>query len=413
MTASAQPQLRETDLVHAPRVLLLADGDSRISWVQRLGALLGRAMYVGDACCTLIQGNAETACAVLFKRKELDVAAFDMVLMGFGGGGNLKFSRGFLEFFSKPEITRRPLLLAGFNGICDAEDPHALFSRTGADIIFANCAHDAKRFGQWLQHCGVHHVDKVELLGYVPHTGALIDRNRGNDSKPPCLLFIGQPATPRSLKERLYVLRALKDIAERHPDWRIIIKPRSSPFDRNLTHAETFHYQELCRVFMGCLPANLKFSYDPLYRLLDDATLCVTLGSTVAIEAIGKGVATIVMSDFGIRRDYGNHHFVGSGCLAPLSGLDLNAQPDPVNEDWQNQYLAFADDNISRIAQRLKQMLGQQARDGKALPLSAALYDEVVNPYVATDFFRYDVTGWQKFHFFFRKIMNCLYKKIR
>jgi len=401
------------DSEHTPGILLLADGDSRIAWVQRLGALLAQAMYAGDACCTLVQGNAEMACATLFKKKTLDVAAFDMVLMGFGGGGNLKFSRRFSEFFSTPETTRRPLLLAGFNGICDAEDPHALFSRTGADIIFANCAHDAKRFGQWLQHGGVHHTDKVELLGYVTHTGALTDSDRPDEARMPCLLFIGQPGTPRSLKERLYVLRALKDIAERHPDWRIIIKPRSSPFDRNLTHAETFHYQELSRVFMGRLPANLQFSYASIHRLLDDATLCVTLGSTVAIEAIGKGVETIVMSDFGIRRDYGNHHFVGSGCLAPLPGLNLNARSGSVNTDWQRRYFACADDNIPRIAQRLKAMLAQQSSSGRALPLPAALYDAAANPYIATDLFRHDVAGWKKKYFACRKAMIHMLKKFK
>jgi len=410
MTMPAEHQPRKTDLAQAPKILLLADSDSRIAWVQRLGALLGSSMYKDDACCTFLQSNAETACLALFRKKKLDASAFDIVLMGFGGGGNLKFSRGFSEFFSNPAYIKRPLLLAGFNGICDAEDPHALFSRTGADIIFANCTHDIKKFGQWLQYSDACHADKVELLGYVAHTGGLSAGNRGA-AKTPCLLFIGQPGTPRSLKERLYVLRVFKDIAKRHPDWRIIIKPRSSLFERNVTHVEKFHYQEICRVFMRSLPANLQFSYASVQHLLDEATLCVTLGSTVAIEAIGKGVATIIMSDFGIRRDYGNHHFVGSNCLAPLLGLNPNGQPDPVNTEWQGKHLAFASDNIPRIAQRLKAMLGQQARDGKPLPLSAAIYNETVNPYVATDFFRHDATGWKKFYFSSRrKIINILRK---
>jgi len=404
-----------SDSTHTPKILLLADGDSRIAWVHRLGALLGRAMYESDACCMFVQGSVETVCAALFREKKLDATALDIVLMGFGGGGNLKFSREFSEFFSKPEMTRRPSLLAGFNGICDAEDPHALFLRTGADIVFANCANDLKKFDSWLQYSSACQADKVELLGYVAHTEVRTDskNNRQGEAKTPCLLFVGQPSVPRSLKERLYILYALKDIAERHPNWRIIIKPRSSPFDLNVTHVEKFHYQEMCRVFMGCLPANLQFSYESIHRLLDEATLCVTLGSTVAIEAIGRGMATIIMSDFGIRRDYGNHHFVGSQCLAPLLDLNLNERPDPINAEWQGQYLAFASDNIPRIVQRLKAMLEKQARDGEPLPLPAAIYDKAVNPYVATDFFRHDTAGWKNIYFASRrKIINAV-KKIK
>jgi len=395
------------------KILLIADGDSRIAWVQRLGAMLGLALYENDACCTLLEKSAQTASETLFEKKTLDITAFDLVLMGFGGGANLKFSNAFSDYFSKTTDARRPLLLAGFNGICDAEDPHALYCRTGADIIFANCANDLEKFNTWLQYGGVAHAKKLEILGYVTHNKALADNSKPGSVKPPSLLFIGQPGVPRSLKERRYVLHALNTIAERHPDWRIIIKPRAPLFHRNITHVEKFHYQEISRVFMGRLPANVRFSHDPIHQLLDSTTLCVTLGSTIAIEAIGKGIATLVMSDFGIRRDYGNHHFVGSHCLAPLMGLNLDQPFAPVNPDWQKKYLAFADENIFRIAQRLKTLLREQEKHGQALPLPTALYDTATHPYMATGHYRHTATRWKKNQFTCRKAIIRILGKLK
>jgi len=395
----------------AAKILLIADGDSRIAWVRRLGALLGQALYGHADCTTFLPGNAVQTCAALFQRRQLDLSAFDLVLIGYGGGANLRFSNAYAEFFAHhPHAIRRPLLLAGFNGICDAEDPHALFVRTGADLIFANCVADLKKFDHWLARVGG--SANTELLGYVRHTTST-EKTQTPQAPQPTVLFIAQPGAPATLKERLYILQSLQTLAQRYPDWSIQLKLRSSTLDATVTHHEKFRYQDIARIFFKNGPSNLRLTNQAIAQLLESATVCVTLGSTVAMEAITRGITTVIMSDFGIRRDYGNHHFLGSQCLMPLNTLALPQLNHQADRDWQRQHIAFADENISRIAARIKTMLHQQIRSNRSLPLPQPIYSCRDHPYLAQDRLRPKLTFWQKHYFCLRKVLIGVLKKMQ
>ncbi|CAM5593965.1 hypothetical protein STENM327S_03859 [Streptomyces tendae] len=64
-------------------------------------------------------------------------------------------------------------------------------------------------------------------------------------------------------------------------------------------------------------------------EVLDRTDLLVTVSSTAALESLHRRIPTVVLSDLGVREALGNHHFVGSGCLASWDQLDAGHRPVP------------------------------------------------------------------------------------
>lgn len=72
-------------------------------------------------------------------------------------------------------------------------------------------------------------------------------------------------------------------------------------------------------------------------EVLDGTDLLVTVSSTAALESLHRRIPTAILTDLGIREPLGNHHFIGSGCLASWDQLDGGQRPkaDPVWADRQ------------------------------------------------------------------------------
>jgi hypothetical protein len=68
-------------------------------------------------------------------------------------------------------------------------------------------------------------------------------------------------------------------------------------------------------------------------EVLDHTDLLVTVSSTAALESLHRRIPTVVLTDLGIREALGNHHFVGSGCLASWDQLDAGHEPTP-DAEW-------------------------------------------------------------------------------
>ena len=77
------------------------------------------------------------------------------------------------------------------------------------------------------------------------------------------------------------------------------------------------------------LPPNFRLVYGRMGEVLDRTDLLVTVSSTAALESLHRSIPTVVLSDLGMRESLGNHHFVGSGCLASWDQLDAGHLPVP------------------------------------------------------------------------------------
>lgn len=120
-------------------------------------------------------------------------------------------------------------------------------------------------------------------------------------------------------------------------------------------------------------------------EVLDRADLLVTVSSTAALESLHRRVPTVVLTDLGVREALGNHHFVGSGCLASWDQLDAGHRPDP-DEDWVARQGVAAggpssgtgsyDDAFVPARERIAELLDSSA----GLPPLAPYYTPVTAP---------------------------------
>lgn len=395
------------------RILLVGDTDSRIAWVQRLGMLLAKDLYSSDEGTILIDARLTSILRRVFHAREVDISAFDVIILGLGGGANQKFCAAFNDFFKNDRFARRPMVIAGFNGICDPSDPNILFSRMGADIVLANCKSDVMSFRKLL--CAIQYpeTDKVLLLGYAVHDDGRIMSGYRKGAKRKMLLFVGQPDVPNSLRERCYVVSQLVNLAKKNPTWLVKIKPRSRIGAIGVTHAELYFYQEILDVFFKNRPENIEVDYRSVNELLDEADICATVGSTVALEAIQRGVRTVVVSDFGVRRNYGNHHFLASGCMGALADLELDSRhASSVDPIWKDARLSFAHENIKILSARLREMLSMQTVSGLMYPLAIPVYQASKFPYLKEAYAWPKISLFGKFVFRARACGIRLWKRL-
>ncbi|KUJ66921.1 hypothetical protein ACZ90_31290 [Streptomyces albus subsp. albus] len=228
---------------------------------------------------------------------------------------------------------RRPVVVTGYVGVVYEKLADGLLLRHGADVVLANSRHDADRFRDVYRGVGADAGGVVEcalpFLGGAPY-----DARARHGRKYPggTVVFAVQPSVPDNRADRAYLLRRAVEHARLHPDREVLVKLRSKPGEHT-THIEELPYQKLAAKLDGGIPANFRLAYGNMGEVLDTADLLVTVSSTAALESLHRGVPTAVLTDLGIREVLGNHHFLGSGCLASWDQLDAGHLPEP-DPEW-------------------------------------------------------------------------------
>ncbi|MFG2973394.1 DUF6716 putative glycosyltransferase [Streptomyces sp. NPDC048331] len=320
------------------RVAVLADSDTRWKW----GALTARRL-VPDHQLTgfLLRGRAtptarqlgevgvraerlsEVTCAEFLA--EIERERYDVVVLALVGGAVQAVLHGARALWPAP--ARRPVLVTGYVGVVYEKLADGLLLRHGADLVLANSRHDARRFRAVYEGVGADAAAVTEtalpFLGGAPYEPA--------GSRAHTVVFAVQPSVPDSRADRAYLLERAAGHARKHPDREVLIKLRSRPGEHT-THLEEQPYQRLAERLPGGLPANCRLVYGNMGEVLDGADLLVTVSSTAALESLHRSIPTAILTDLGIRETLGNHHFLGSGCLASWDQLDSGLLPtgDPV-----------------------------------------------------------------------------------
>ncbi|MFI9798820.1 DUF6716 putative glycosyltransferase [Streptomyces sp. NPDC052302] len=321
------------------RTAVLADSDTRWKW----GALTAHRIAPEDADVRLdgylLRGRATPTARQLQETgapadslQEVTAAEFlrvmarepyDVVVLALVGGGVQAMLHGLRAVWAdRPE---RPVVVTGYVGVVYEKLADGLLLRHGADLVLANSRQDAERFRAVYEGVGADAsaVTEVALpfLGGEPHTGG---------REPHTVVFAAQPSVPDNRRDRAYLLNRLIGHARAHPEREVLLKLRSRPGEQT-THIEELPYQKLARG--QDLPPNLRLVYGHMGEVLDRTDLLVTVSSTAALEALHRRVPTAVLTDLGVREALGNHHFVGSGCLASWDQLDAGYRPEP-DEEW-------------------------------------------------------------------------------
>ncbi|WP_189038295.1 DUF6716 putative glycosyltransferase [Streptomyces daqingensis] len=346
------------------RTAVLADSDTRWKW----GALTARRLTPGARIDgLLLRGRAtptprqldevgvgvDSLCettGVRFVREAAGRDAYDVIVLACVGGAVQAMLHGMARA-ARPEggadgeqagrPVRRPVIVTGYVGVVYEKLADGLLLRHGADVVLANSRYDAGRFRSVYAGAGADGSSVTEValpfLGGAPYEGPLRRAGREpGEERPFTVVFAAQPSVPASRTDRAYLLRRAAEHARAHPRREVLVKLRSRPGEHT-THVEEQPYQRLAGRLPGGLPANCRLVYGHMGEVLDRTDLLVTVSSTAALEALHRGVPTAVLTDLGVREALGNHHFLGSGCLASWDQLDAGFLPEASPEWTANQ----------------------------------------------------------------------------
>ncbi|MFF1340269.1 DUF6716 putative glycosyltransferase [Streptomyces sp. NPDC058290] len=368
----------------ALRIAVLADSDTRWKW----GALTARRLAAEPHLTGyLLRGRAtptarqlgevgvradrlsEVTCAQFLA--ELERERYDVVVLALVGGAVQAVLHGVRALW--PEPAARPVLVTGYVGVVYEKLADGLLLRHGADLVLANSRYDAGRFRAVYEGVGAD-AGAVTQTALPFLDGAAYERA---GSSAHTVVFAVQPSVPESRADRAYLLERAALHARLHPGREVLIKLRSRPGEHT-THLEEQPYQRLAERIPGGLPANCRLVYGNMGEVLDGTDLLVTVSSTAALESLHRGIPTAVLTDLGIREVLGNHHFLGSGCLASWDQLDAGLLPqgDP---DWLADQgvtgASGAPDSFAAARARLGELL-----DLPVLPAVAPYYTQVTAP---------------------------------
>ncbi|MFC9159905.1 DUF6716 putative glycosyltransferase [Streptomyces fungicidicus] len=319
------------------RVAVLADSDTRWKWgaltadrvapreIRLDGFLLrGRATptarQLGEVGVRADSLREVTAVEFLRTMRE---ESYDVLVLALVGGGVQAMLHGLKRVWEdRPD---RPVVVTGYVGVVYEKLADGLLLRHGADLVLANSRQDAERFRAVYEGVGADAGSVTEVA--LPFLGG--DAYTG-EHDPYTVVFAAQPSVPDSRRDRTYLLNRLVEHARRHPEREVLLKLRSRPGEHT-THIEELPYQKLAQ--RQDLPANFSLVYGHMGEVLDRTDLLVTVSSTAALESLHRRIPTVILTDLGIREALGNHHFVGSGCLASWDQLDAGHRPGP-DPEW-------------------------------------------------------------------------------
>ncbi|MFF1678285.1 DUF6716 putative glycosyltransferase [Streptomyces sp. NPDC058256] len=348
-----------TSTTKSLRIAVLADSDTRWKWGAltadriapgpsmeagsrgdaQVGPALSGFLLRGRATPTARQlaevgvraDSIREVTAVEFLR-TMERESYDVVILALVGGAVQAMLHGLRRIWEGQ--AERPLVVTGYVGVVYEKLADGLLLRHGADLVLANSRQDADRFRAVYEGVGADALAVTEValpfLGGEPY-------KKGND--PYTVVFAAQPSVPENRKDRTYLLNRLIQHARLHPDREVLLKLRSKPGEHT-THIEELPYQKLVQKLDP--PANFRLVYGHMGEVLDNTDLLVTISSTAALESLHRRIPTVVLSDLGVREALGNHHFVGSGCLASWDQLDDGHQPVP-DAAWVSRQGVAAD----------------------------------------------------------------------
>ncbi|MFD3498453.1 DUF6716 putative glycosyltransferase [Streptomyces sp. NPDC058676] len=341
-----------------PRIAVLADSDTRWKW----GALTADRITPGPSMEAAARDDAQAGPALsgfLLRGRatptprqleEVGVRAdslrevtaveflramaeeeYDVVVIALVGGGVQAMLHGLGRVWEGRQ--KRPVVVTGYVGVVYEKLADGLLLRHGADLVLANSRQDAERFRAVYEGVGADASSVTEValpfLGGAPYAGEHAP-SAEQGRRPYTVVFAAQPSVPDSRKDRTYLLERLVRHARTHPDREVLLKLRSKPGEHT-THIEELPYQKLAQ--RADLPPNFRLVYGHMGEVLDRTDLLVTVSSTAALESLHRRIPTVVLTDLGVREVLGNHHFVGSGCLASWDQLDAGHRPAP-DEEW-------------------------------------------------------------------------------
>ncbi|WP_413786830.1 DUF6716 putative glycosyltransferase [Psychrobacter sp. NC44] len=384
-------------------ILIISDTDSRIKWSRMLAESLSN-YYSTSSVRFMYRGNESYDFSILDSKKSWNkLQDANILIIALGGGANHKYIRRVRDIFELSKFSRRPIIITGYNGITDPYNIHSLNCRLGSDIVCVNTLFDYEVFNDYLKKLD-YKQSPIHLLGFLQNTStATIKFFAKYEPYERKVVFIVQPDVPKSLTERFYIIEKLVELAKKYPSWGIFIKARSQVGENNVTHQESHHYEIIYKLFKQL--DNIHFIYGDMLPILDsleNTDLVLSIGSTVIMHCLKRGIHVGVISDFGVRVDYGTEHFVGSNIFIEFDEIsNLTIQRLIPNQKWMNKYINFNDDfTTSNLYKKIEVLFEKQEFLGNILPFPEMIYDDCFAKYLSS---RYSLKKSERIKFKFLK----------
>ncbi|RFZ88818.1 hypothetical protein D0Y60_06575 [Shinella sp. WSJ-2] len=281
--------------------------------------------------------------------KSGEIGEFDIVLSCLEG-----LSTRRLVHYLRQLGPNRPLLISVYPGLVLRYALDGYSMRTSSDLVWLNCQADHDDF---VRMCTAFGVDSsgARVFG-IASLLEKIDRNTKISKSGP-VVFFEQAVIPRYHDERLFLVKQLISLVKRYPATEFIIKPRAIGKDATL-HRTWHPIDSLIKTAareIGGWPDNLRLSSEKAGALLSRASLCLTVSSTVAAEAVNAGVPTVIIGDFGAHDDYGLGYFLDSGLIQTFSEITLPSTVLP-NPNWLARYVADPEKTIAGLIEEAIRM---------------------------------------------------------
>ncbi|MGX6450903.1 DUF6716 putative glycosyltransferase [Brevibacterium paucivorans] len=256
-------------------------------------------------------------------------------------------------------LSHRPGLVSGLPGVgLPATSKGQRYRRLG-DMFITHSAFEKERYEQVLDKCRFPVEVVVARLPMLKSKQPPRAEFTPGDV-PSRLVFAPQAKVPVEKREREQILLSLNRFAHNFPDSSVIVKVRSRPGEQE-THREEHSYTALLQSLERegkITPGRLSVEVGPMSDFLEPSTALVTVSSTAALESLDRGLATLIISDFGVNEDMLNEAFADSGIAQPLSDLERSDFRFP-SEEWltANYFQPFTDE-LSRALR----LLAERAR---------------------------------------------------
>ncbi len=354
-----------------PSVLLIAAFDSQLKWAAHVGTHLRERGFDCDYVAPITRSALSQAQCVAAGVPDVarhDPATLvhlalrsDVVVLALNGPRIREFC---LALADARGAAPGPVVVTGWVGIIIEKMTAGYLERCLADVVAVNAAHEMEHFRDVARRLDLDTGNL--LLSGLP----LLSTSPAPQPTGPVqtLVYADQPTVPELAVDRLYVYRRLLAYARRHPDRRVLLKPRHR-IAEDTFHRMHHHPEEL--LAHEPLPPNFAVDHRPVPELLDEADLLMTVSSTACLEAVDRGCRVALVLDLGVHERLGNQVFLDSGLLRTFDQVEADdlGTPDPAWVDsWFGGRTATP---AEMIADRVEKLLASGERPSAAVRDSA------------------------------------------
>lgn len=257
-------------------------------------------------------------------------------------GGYIKKLLKSIDLLSKKE---RPYLISAYPGVVYQNIYDGFTSRSLCDLIIFPSFKEKALYDTY---CDQYNLINAGIVGGYFKKRKYADSNFEND-----IIFAEQTVVPNTITDRLYLAQKLVELAEKNPNKKVFIKPRTSLSGKSLFETK-LHIIDGLSVVVDRLPNNLIITYKPIEYYTSQGAMCVTISSTAAIETLQFHDKVAFVTDFGPSENNGGTYFRYSNVELSFSDL-ISGNLKTINEDWKKNVYISNDQCINKIIERINE----------------------------------------------------------